>query len=124
MIPWLVCDVHVVVATFEKFERNFVGMHLLLKHTYSVRTHPLDVRRTIHIYIYQRNSAIELTSVGLAHARPNYAAIYTCVLEAIIATEEKGLACETKPTVCKHKQKPMQRSSNKHELMVQRSLRN
>ena len=25
----------------------------------------------IHIYIYQRTSAVELTSVGLAHARPN-----------------------------------------------------
>ena len=33
---------------------------------------------------------------------------------------ERGLACETKPTVCKHKQKHMQPSSNKHELMVQR----
>ena len=36
----------------------------------------------------------------------------------------KGLACETKPTVHKqkHKQKQMQPSSKKHELMVQRSL--
>ena len=34
-----------------------------------------DVRRTIHtyihIYIYQKNSAVQLTSVGLAQARPN-----------------------------------------------------
>ena len=36
----------------------------------------------------------------------------------------KGLADETKPTVCKHKQKQMQPSSNKHKLMVQRSLIN
>ena len=36
----------------------------------------------------------------------------------------KSLACETKPTVCKHKRKQMQPSSNKHELMVQRSLIN
>ena len=31
--------------------------------------HALDVRRTI--YIYQKNSAVQLTSVGLAQARPS-----------------------------------------------------
>ena len=36
----------------------------------------------------------------------------------------KGLACETKPTVCKRKRKQMQRSSKKQKLMVQRSLIN
>ena len=34
----------------------------------------------------------------------------------------KGLACENKPTVCKHKQKQMQSFLNKLKLMVQRSL--
>ena len=55
------------------------GLHVLLDHTPFARTwrtctHALDIQCTIHtyIYIYQRNSAIELTSVGLAHARPNY----------------------------------------------------
>ena len=28
------------------------------------------------------------------------------------------LACETKPTVCKHKQKQMQPSLNKHDIKV------
>ena len=32
----------------------------------------------------------------------------------------KGLACETKPTVCKHKQKQMKLSLSNRELMVQR----
>ena len=31
---------------------------------------------------------------------------------------ERIFACESKKTVCKHKQKQMQPSSNKHELMV------
>ena len=31
------------------------------------------------------------------------------------------LACETKPTVCRHKQKQMQHYSNKHKLVLQRS---
>ena len=33
----------------------------------------------------------------------------------------KDLAYETKPTVCKHKQKQMQLSSNKHDVILQRS---
>ena len=38
---------------------------------HGARTRALDLR-TIHINIFQRNSAVKLTSVGLAHARPNY----------------------------------------------------
>ena len=58
-------------------------MHVLLDHMLIARIRltyghmrALDVRRTIHtyiyIYIYRKNSAVELTSVGLAHAHPNY----------------------------------------------------
>ena len=50
-----------------------------------------------------------------------------CQSQSDISTalwNRKGLAFETEPTVCKHKQKQMQPSSNKHELMVQRSLIN
>lgn len=40
----------------------------------------------------------------------------------LVLWKGKGLACETKPTVHKHKQKKMQPSSNKLEWMVQRGL--
>ena len=45
------------------------------------------------------------------------------VLETIGAAKQQGLAGETKPIVCKHKQKQMQPSPNKHQVMV-RSLDN
>ena len=38
-----------------------------------------------------------------------------------VLQNRKDLACETKTTVCKHKQKQMQPSSNRHKLIVQRS---
>ena len=51
-------------------------MHVLLDHMLIVRIWRMytAIGRTIHtyIYIYHRNSAVELTSVGLTHARPNY----------------------------------------------------
>ena len=49
----------------------------VLDHAYIVRTWRMYafIGRTYntykHINIYQRNSAVKLTSVGLAHARPN-----------------------------------------------------
>ena len=41
---------------------------------YSVTNTQNNIQRTIHthiLHIYQRKSAIHLTSVGLTHARPN-----------------------------------------------------
>ena len=44
-----------------------------LDHAHIVCTRAMDVR-TIHIYIniYQKNSIVQLTSVGLIHTRPDY----------------------------------------------------
>ena len=42
-----------------------------------------------HINIYQRNSAVELTSVGLAHARPNKT--FSKVRVSLIAGLECGV---------------------------------
>ena len=48
-----------------------VRSHAFWPHAARVRVHRTYDVRYIYTYIYQKNSAIELTSVGLAHARPN-----------------------------------------------------
>ena len=49
---------------------------MLLGHAHIVRMRCTYARngRTYDTYIYQKTSAVQLTSVGLAHARPNYVA--------------------------------------------------
>ena len=55
-----------------------VAAHVLLDHAHIVCTQTayacIGCRCTTYNtqYMYQRNSTLELTSVGLAHTRPNY----------------------------------------------------
>ena len=66
-----------------------------------------DILPTCDCFIYLKdNLASQTLSISAA---------------VLITYQAKGLACETKPTICKHKQKQMQPSLNRHEL-VQRSL--
>ena len=51
-------------------------------HTCAISSHISYLLTHQIIYLYQRNSAIQLTSVGLAHACPNY--ICVCVYVYII----------------------------------------
>ena len=67
------------------------GSHVLLDHTPFARTqHAYTcIGRTTYdtyLYINQKNSAVQLTSVGLAPARPNYFLAYVVlyILNAVI----------------------------------------
>ena len=52
-------------------DRTWCRSHAFCPHAARVRVHWTYDVRYIHIYIYQKNSAVQLTSVGLAQARPN-----------------------------------------------------
>ena len=64
---------------------------------------------------------ISCTSPTLSFSMPAQSDIQYKYWKRSPLQNRKGLACETKPTVCKHKQKQMKLSLSNRELMVQRS---
>ena len=64
---------------------------------------------------------VNCTSPTLSFPRQRQLDIQYEYWKRLALQNRKGLACETKPTVCKHKQKQMKLSLSNCELMVQRS---